>query len=71
MTSLSQERRNLSFNVELSATADPKRTLVSMVLSRIFCFWGKLILKKFLSHAAGENFFSLLGGLGAYSPIKF
>ena len=38
MTLSSQEQRNLSFNIELSSTVDPKRTLVNNI--------GRAIVKK-------------------------
>ena len=51
MTLSSQERRNLSFNIELLATADPKRTLVSNI--------GRAIVKKLAVKFKGNEILSI------------
>ena len=43
----------------------------SRVLSRIFCFGGKSILKKLLSHASvSKNFFRPSRGLRGHAPLE-
>ena len=51
MTSLSQERWNLSFNIELSSTVDANRTLVSNI--------GRAIVKKLAVKFEGNEIFNV------------